>query len=79
MAFLSNIKRVLDGLEQCKYLFITNKVPCMHMCIWAVTSVLKIFENSPELFIDAKGPPPPPSDSEDDESLESDLEEDSSR
>ena len=36
----------------------------MHMCIWAVTSVLKLFENRPELFIQLNGPPPPESDDE---------------
>jgi hypothetical protein len=51
LAFLSHIKRLLDNLEESKFLFTKAKVPCMHMCIWAVTSILKIFENTPELFI----------------------------
>ena len=36
----------------------------MHMCIWAVTSILKIFESRPELFLAIHGPPPPASDSD---------------
>lgn len=51
LAFLSHIKRLLDNLEESTFLFAKAKVPCMHMCIWAVTSVLKIFEHKPELFI----------------------------
>ena len=71
LAFLSHIKKLLDNLEQCSFLFTKAKVPCMHMCIWAVTSILKIFENRPELFIQISGGPPPPnsdSDSQDDDS-----------
>lgn len=45
----------------------------MHMCIWAVTSILKIFEYQPGLFIELTGPPPPESDDD------SDSEERSSR
>ena len=62
LAFLSHIKKLLDGLERTKFLFRKAKVPCMHMCIWAVTSILKIFEHQPGLFIQLTGPPPPPSD-----------------
>ena len=40
----------------------------MHMCIWAVTSILRIFEHQPGLFIKLTGPPPPPSD-DDSESI----------
>lgn len=45
LAFLSHIKKLLDNLEGTKFLFMRAKVPCMHMCIWAVTSILKMFEN----------------------------------
>ena len=34
----------------------------MHMCIWGVTSILKLFEQCPHLFIQIQGPPPPDSD-----------------
>ena len=74
LAFLSYIKKLLDNLETSKFLFTAKaKVPCMHMCIWAVTSVLKIFENRSEIFMQLTGgPPPPPSDSEmDDEDSQS--------
>ena len=63
---MSHIKKLLDNLEECQFLFTKAKVPCMHMCIWAVTSILKIFENRPELFLQIHGPPPPASDSDSD-------------
>jgi len=45
LAFLCHIKKLLDGLEHTTFLFTKAKVPCMHMCIWAVTSILRIFEH----------------------------------
>lgn len=64
VALISATKRLLDALEQTNLLFGPTRVPCMHMCIWAVTSILKMFEKKPELFLQVQGPPPPPSDSE---------------
>lgn len=71
LAFISQIKKLLDNLEESEFLFAKAKVPCMHMCIWAVTSILKIFENQPELFVSLQGPPPPPSDDDDSDDFES--------
>ena len=73
LAFLNHIKKLLDGLEKSRFLFTRAKVPCMHMCIWAVTSILKVFEHQPELFIQLNGPPPPASDDDPESESKSDT------
>ena len=62
LVFFKHLRYILNSLESARFLFTKNKIPCMHMCIWAVTSVLKLFESRPELFIQIHGPPPPDSD-----------------